>query len=189
MTTSSDETTGTLHPRIAEIIGELEASMAALRETVNALSSEQLNAPANGEEWSVALILEHLTMTEDGMGRMFSKMLHDVEATGARETETSSILGINDEWHIATSDVRIVAPERVRPSLGMSPAESMQRIEASRARLLEVMRRGSGYALSTVSMPHPVFGPFNGYQWALANAQHMQRHIRQIRRAAGLGAS
>lgn len=183
----TDTTTDALHPRIAEIISELDASHAELHALVNSMTAEQLHAPAVGDAWSVAQILEHLSMTEDGMGRMFSKMLHELEASGTKETDTSSVLGLNDEYRIATSDVRIIAPERVRPSLGLTPEESMQRIDASRERLLGAMRRGSGFAFGTVSMPHPIFGPFNGYQWALANAQHARRHVRQMRRVAGVG--
>ncbi len=182
----SDNASDTLHPRIAELLVELDASRAELRAFVNSLSAEQLTAPASGEGWSVAQILEHLALTEDGMGRLFSKIVHDVEASGARETDSSSVLGRNDAWGVVTADVKVTAPDRVCPTGSLSPDESIARLEASRTKLKEVMARASGLALGTASFPHPLFGPFDGYQWGLIVSQHERRHIRQMRRLAEL---
>ncbi len=178
--------TDTLHPRIAELLDALDTSRAELRALVSALSAEQLAAPGRGDEWSIAEVLEHLALTEDGIGRVFSKIAHEVDATGARETDTSSVLGRNDAWGVATADVKVTAPDRVNPTGSMSPEESMERMEASRRKLKEVMARSSGLALGTVSFPHPLFGAFDGYQWGLIVSQHERRHIRQMRRIAGV---
>lgn len=178
-------TTDTLHPRIAELLTALDDSRAELRAFVGSLSAEQLAAPARGDEWSIAQVLEHLALTEDGMGRLFSKLVHDVEATGAREADTSSVLGRNDAWGVITANVKVKAPERVCPTGSLSPDESMARLEASREKLKEVMARSSGLALGTASFPHPLFGAFDGYQWGLIVSQHELRHIRQMRRIVG----
>lgn len=185
----SGNTTDTLHPRIAELLAALDASRAELHTFVGSLTAEQLAAPASGDGWSVAQVLEHLALTEDGMGRLFSKLVHEVEASGARETDTSSVLGRNDAWGVITADVKVSAPERVRPSGSVSPEESIARLEASRAKLKEVMTRASGLALGTASFPHPLFGPFDGYQWGLIVSQHERRHIRQMRRLTGQSGS
>ena len=186
-TETNSSSTGELHPRIAELMGALDASRAELHALVASLPQEALSAPPNDAEWSVAQILEHLSMVEDGAGRLCSKIVREVEASGARETETSSVLGLNDALGISAADVRITAPERVRPTAGLTPEESMSRLEASRRKLKEVLQRASGLPLGAASVPHPIFGPFNGYQWVLTLAQHERRHIRQLRRAAGLG--
>jgi hypothetical protein len=181
-------TSESLHPRIAELMGELDASRAELRALVASLPAETLSAPARENEWTVAAILEHLSMVEDGAGRLFTNIAREVEATGARETETSSVLGLNDAFQIATSPIKVAAPERIQPKAGLPVEESMARLETARARLKESMTRASGLALANASLPHPLFGPINGYQWVLATAQHERRHTRQIRRVAGLEA-
>jgi len=187
--TSNEMSSSPLHSRMAELISELDASRGELRALVASLPPAVLAAPAQGEEWSIAEILEHLTLVEDGAGRLFSKIVREVETSGEREANASSILSANDAFKIATSNVRITAPERVRPTAGLSPDESMARLEASRDKLKSVMTRASGLALESASMPHPIFGPINGYQWALVTAQHERRHIRQIRRMVGIGDS
>lgn len=178
---------GELHPRIAELMEELDAVRGELRVFVGSLSADIRDAPSTGNEWSIAGILEHLFMVENGSGRLFSHIVHQVEDAGARETETSSVLGLNDAYQIATSPVKVAAPEWIQPREGLLVEESMARLEDAREKLKSVMRRASGFALGSATMPHPLFGPFNGYQWLLATAQHERRHLRQMRRVAGLG--
>src|SRR4051812_24865559 len=184
-TSSASSTSDAVHPRIAELLVELDAARAELLALVASLTPEQRNAPAVGDAWSVAQILEHLTMVENGGGRLVSKIVQEVETLGQREESTSSVLGMNDEYQIATSNVRVTAPEWIRPTAGLSPEESMARLAEMREKLKSVLRRASGLALEGAAMPHPLFGPFNGYQWALATAQHERRHTRQIRRLVG----
>ena len=184
---TSTASVDSLHPRIAELFAELDASRSELHALLSALPSELLHAPAVGEQWSVGQILEHLAVVEDGSGRFVSKIIHEVEATGARETDSSSILDVNDRFAIATSNVRIPAPERVLPKEGLAPEASMKRLDEMRDKLKSVLRRASGLALGNATRPHPLFGPCNGYQWVLVTSQHERRHIRQIRRMAGFG--
>jgi hypothetical protein len=184
--TTNDASTDGLHPRIAELMAELDAAREELRALVASLPADVLTMTRGDDNWSIAQILEHLAMVEDGSGRLFSKMLKDAEASGERESDSSSVLSLNDRFRIATSEVRFMAPEHIRPTAGLSPAESMARLDASRERLKVAMRRASGLALGNVSMPHPAFGPFSAYQWLLSTAQHERRHMRQIRRLAGM---
>ena len=176
----------TLHPRIAELLAELDAAREELRALVASLPRDTLTMRTSDDGWTIPQILEHLAIVEDGSGRLFSKMVKEAEASGEREIDGSSILGINDRHLITSSNARIDAPERVRPSENLSIEESMARLDAARARLKDAMRRASGLALGKVAMPHPAFGPFSAYQWLLATAQHERRHMRQIRRIAGI---
>ena len=185
--TPNDASTEGLHPRIAELMAELDASREELRALVASVPPDALVRTTGDDGWSVAQILEHLAMVEDGSGRLFAKMLKTAEASGERENDSSSVLGINDQYGIVTSNVRINAPDFIRPTAGLSPEESMARLDAARERLKQAMRRASGLALGKVSMPHPAFGPFSAYQWLLSTAQHERRHMRQIRRLVGLG--
>jgi hypothetical protein len=58
-----------LHPRLAELRVELERTRTALLETIAAVPADAAaTVPAPGT-WSVAEIVEHLQIVEDGIGR------------------------------------------------------------------------------------------------------------------------
>ena len=70
------------------------------------------------------------------------------------------------------------SPEHAHPTGRWSGAEALQHFVQCReqsTRLL-VSRR-----LRQHAVPHPLFGPWDGYQWLLAAASHGARHTEQIR--------
>ena len=170
-----------VHPRIAEIISELQASERELIDTVSALTPAQRDAPPTSDQWSVAQNVEHLAVVEDGVGRLVSTLIKQIAETGARETDESSLLRSLDKFSIDVANVRIPAPERVQPRESLPVHESLARLAVARARLIDAYTRASGMALGDASAPHPFAGPLNVYQWGLMSAQHTRRHIVQIR--------
>ena len=179
-------TTAAPHPRIAELLDALEASRRELLTVVNALTAEQRDAAPHGDAWSVAQILEHLSIVEDGGGRLISKLMKQAQANGDYEVESSSVLDSLSQFDVVNFDRRIEAPEQVRPKSGLTAAEGLERLQAVRERLVTALIQGSGLALGTVSYPHPLFGPLNGYQWILVISMHERRHAAQIRRQANM---
>ena len=181
-------TTAAPHPRIAELLDALEASRHELLAVVNALPAEQRDAASTGDSWSVSQILEHLSIVEDGGGRLVSKLMKQAQANGDYEVESSSILDSLSQFEVVNFDRRIEAPEQVRPTGGLTAAEGLERLQAVRERLVTALIQGSGLALGTVSYPHPLFGPLNGYQWILVISMHERRHVAQILRQTNVHA-
>ena len=179
-------TTAAPHPRIAELLAELEASRRELLSVVKALPPEIRDAAPNGDAWSVSQILEHLSIVEDGGGRLISKLMKQAQANGDFEVESSSVLDSLKQFDVVNFDRRLEAPEQVRPKGGLSAAEGLERLAAVRERLTTALLHGSGLALGSVSHPHPLFGPLNGYQWILVISIHERRHAAQIRRQTTL---
>jgi len=175
-------TTSAPHPRIAELMTELEDSRAELSRTVSALTPAQRDAEPVGNEWSVAQILEHLCIVEDGGGRLMTKLMRLAQENGAYETDSSSVLHALDKFQLLDLNRRIEAPPQVIPSGTVTVAQAMERLAAIRERLLTAMVQASGLALGTVTHPHPLFGPLDGYQWLLVISFHERRHIAQIHR-------
>ena len=175
-----------LHPRIAEIVDELEKAQRDLVDVIMAIPEQRREAPALSNAWSIAQQLEHLAIVEDGSGRLMSKLIKVVEASGAKETDSASLLHSLDAFQLWKVTRRIEAPESVSPTEGLSAADALARLTASRLRMIAALHRASGLALASVSAPHPVVGPLNVYQWGLFAAQHQRRHITQIREIAGL---
>ena len=173
-------TAETLHPRVAEIIDELESTQREFMAFIDTIPESQLNQPANGR-WSIAQHLEHPALVEDGTGRLISKLIKQIRATGAQEDHDSSVRNSLDSHRIWSLDRRVSAPELVQPREGLTPSESLARQAASRSRVIEVLRAASGLALSTATAPHPYFGQFDVYQWGIMLAHHQRRHAECIR--------
>lgn len=183
-------TTDSLHPRVAEIIDELEKAQREFDEFIAAIPESQRTAPTANGKWSIAQHLEHLAIVEDGAGRLMSKLIKQVRASGALEKDESSVLNTLDQHQIWTLNRRLLAPEVVRPNEGLPPSESLARQTASRLRVIAALESASGLALSTASAPHPYFGQFDVYQWGIMLAHHQRRHAECIREllASGEGA-
>lgn len=165
-----------IHPRIAEVIDVLEKAQQAMVAQLAALSDAHKNAPATEGRWSVAQHVEHLAIVEDGAGRVISKLIKEVRATGAQETETSSLLHSLDRYEVWNVTRRVEAPEGVRPKDGLSTDEALVRLATARARMIDALTNASGLALETATFPHPLVGPLSAYQWGIISAQHQRRH-------------
>ena len=174
-----------VHPRIAEVIEELDAARAELHALVAELPRDA-SATAIEDGWTIPQVLEHLAMVEDGSGRIVAGIVKAVREKGATETSDGSVRDSIAKYAIATDERRVRAPSMLHPTAGLTIEESVARLDTSRARLKAALVAASGLALQEASYPHPLFGPLNGYQWALATAHHERRHLRQIRRLAGL---
>lgn len=178
---STDTKAETLHPRIQEIITALDAAQECMRDTLANIPADIVTRkPADGG-WSIAEVVDHLARIEDGLGRLIGGMLKQLE--GTVDPNTDPIAPTIAQFNVPEPIQKIVAPERVQP-VGQSMEEALAQQVASRTRVIEALRAGSGRDLSAMTFPHPVFGPLTGYQWALLNAQHQLRHCVQIRAVA-----
>lgn len=174
------------HARIAELIDALEQAHREMMDVVTVIPPETREAPARDGAWSIAQHIEHLTLVEDSSGRLISRLIKQVVEADARESDDSSVLGSLDQFHLWTTTTPFNAPEIVQPREGLSSADALARLLTARQRTIAALQKASGLALGTVSFPHPVIGPIDGYQWALMIAQHQRRHTEHIRRLSGL---
>jgi hypothetical protein len=113
---------------------------------------------------------------------LFAKALADGVPV---DTGTTSVLHSLDTIRVTdrTEGHRIVAPERLRPAPEAKLAPSWESLQQVRERTHRAVATIDGRDIGTVSAPHPVFGPINGYQWVLFIGQHEERHLEQLREA------
>jgi hypothetical protein len=175
-----------LHPRYAEIVDYMARERAELDTYVGSLPDAVCCVRPGADSWSVADTLEHLAMLENSVGRLVSNLVKQAVEQGAvQDAQTGSLMGILDQWKPVEMRVKLVAPDRVRPTGEQPVAVSLASLATSRARLLQMMRDANGLDLTRVGAPHPYFGQIDGYQWLLLIAQHELRHLAQMKRAVG----
>lgn len=168
-----------LHPRIHEVISALTAAQQETDAFCATIPAEQADRRL-GDGWTVAQIVEHMAIVEGGAGRIVSNIAKQV--ADVAETSDEPVGPTLSRYHVADPSYRKVpAPETVHPVHGATIAESLERMRASRARLIAALEAASGTALGHATFPHPMFGPLDGYQWGLLAAQHQLRHVAQLR--------
>jgi len=171
--------TAPLHPRLAELHAELDRTRDALLAAVARVPAEAAALRAEADRWSVAEVVEHLRIVEDGVGRLLGKLGKQAEALGP-ETSSASVLSSLDRYGLSSPKRRIVAPNGVEPTGRATLAESLAGLAESRRKLLELVHRVSGRALDELAAPHPLLGRLSFYQWLLFLAQHEERHAIQV---------
>lgn len=167
----------------SSVLATIRTTLAVDRERLRAAvervpASDRQLRPAP-QRWSVAEVLEHLSLVEGRVAALFGLLLADAprfeDAAGLVATDL-------DRTGLRDRDRRITAPDSIQPSGTVSAAEAMAALEQSRKQLLALLDtvEAERVDLSKVSRPHPVLGPLDGYQWIQAVGGHEERHTMQI---------
>jgi DinB superfamily len=149
---------------------------------VEGLDERQWSFRSADGAWSVAEIVEHLSIIEGNMVRLVGKLLGKVESD---TTDASAPLPMSpftlDEYAEQVSTVKLEAPEAIRPT-GVPLGDSLARLTETRAALNDLRPRVEACDGTRAHYPHPYFGPLDLYQWLAFIGMHEQRHLGQIER-------
>jgi hypothetical protein len=167
---------------IAEIYAANDDVHGDLKSLVSTISEEAARTPIDGEKWTIAQIVEHIAMVDDGGARICSKLLGKLEVAAAASVAGSVTVSDNFLKHYSTiNEVKLVAPDRVQPSGTISIAQSIAQMDENRARLGELQPRFEA-SNSDATFPHPYFGELSAIEWLILVGGHKQRHANQIRK-------
>lgn len=170
---------------ISEIYEANDKIREKLRETVSNLSDEEADFLPEGAKWTVRHIVEHVSMVEGGMTRVFAKILREAEKAGAKAAGEAKI---SDEFLQKLAwgrEQKFEAPERVHPSGQLSIGESLAKLDENRRRLEELRPLFESVECSEFKFPHPAFGPLTAHEWLALLGGHEARHLKQIREILG----
>jgi len=171
-----------MHPRTEEVLNCLDAQRKELRAAIDSVPLDARNTAPAANQWSVAQVLDHLTIVDRRVAAGVGKWIADARATGlGEETEMTSVLGTIPAERITDRSRKVEAPEEIRPRTDVDAETVWAELEQARAKLRAAFLTGDGFALGQVVQTHPVLGPINVYQWMLFCAGHEGRHTLQIR--------
>jgi hypothetical protein len=171
-----------VHPRTTELLRHLDLQHERLRNAVERIPREQREKKPNPERWSVAEVIEHLSIVETRIGRVFDVKLAEARSAGAvhEERDTSPVVGTIDMDRVLDRSRRITAAEAVLPSGKLDAEAAWSALERARTGLRDAVRGADGLALGAIVQPHPVLGPINLYQWIAFVGAHEARHAAQV---------
>lgn len=171
-----------MHPRTEELLRHLDTQHERLRKAVESVPRERRERKPNPERWSVAEVIEHLSIVERRIERVFSAKLAEARASGSVgvERDQSPVVGTIDMDRVVDRTRRITAAEAALPSGKLDAEAAWSVLEAARNTLCDAVRGSDGLALGEIVQPHPVLGPINLYQWIAFVGGHEARHAAQI---------
>ena len=165
---------------VAEIYDDIDATRARLLQSVEGLSADEQNFRPTPEKWSVAEVVEHLSIVERRVARLLAKLLEKAEAEAGAGAAPGPFAPVSiAEFVEASRAQKLEAPENVRPA-GVPLADSLDGLRASRAALHALRPRVERADCAGAVFPHPAWGPLNLYQWLLFVGAHEARHLAQI---------
>lgn len=172
-----------LHPRIRELIDYLVEHRRKLHEALASVPAELREVKPGEGAWSVAGVMEHVSLIEQRIAMLVGKHAEIARASGVGpDPDTSSVVAsyVNPA-QVLDRTVKLVAPEVVQPTGQLDAATGTQALDQAHEALVSSLREANGVSLENSMQTHPVLGPLNIYHWIVATALHGDRHAAQIR--------
>jgi uncharacterized damage-inducible protein DinB len=170
-----------IYHTIADILSANEQAQARFIAAVSNLTEAQANFRPDENQWTIAEIVEHISIVNDGFLRLTHKLLKEAE-TQARQPQADLNLGHTSLDENGAQRGSFQAPDRVQPKGGVSLEDSLAKMSVSLAGFAEVKSRLEAVDLSEQMFPHPALGSLNAYQWMVLLGEHEDRHRGQIER-------
>ena len=170
-----------IYHAIADIMAANERAQARFNAAVSTLSESQADFRPDENQWTIAEIVEHVSIVNDGFLRLTHKLLKEAESKpGPPKADLN--LGHTSLDENGQQQGPFQAPERVRPRGDARIEDSLAKMRASLDGLAEIRSRLEAVDLSEQMFPHPFLGPINAYQWMVLLGEHEDRHLSQIER-------
>jgi uncharacterized damage-inducible protein DinB len=171
-----------MHPRTQEILSYLDANQTALEHAVNEIPEAMRQLRAEPDSWSVAEIIEHLTIVERRIRKTISDKLDVERAAGlGAETDTSPVIPTFDVSAFIDRSQRITARDELLPTANLDADAAWSALAEQRRMTRDMITAADGLALGLVTIPHARLGLLNVYQWLVFLGAHEARHTAQVR--------
>jgi hypothetical protein len=161
------------------VLDYLEQTKAEILTSTASFSEAQWRFKPSPEQWNAAECVEHIAVVEQSLLRTLQRL---AAGPPGSEEALASTRG-KDEIILRAVPRRggkAQAPEPARPSNRWPDTAALLASFAEIRDQTILYVRSTDHSLRSVSHPHIVFGPLDGYQWLLFLAAHSERHLRQL---------
>lgn len=175
-----------MHPFVADVFATLDRARDELSAAVAAVPAHLRGQRPAADRWSVAEILEHLSLVEKRFAGVVATAIAKAREAGlGPETGARAPFPEKVAKPLLDRTERRPAPDAVQPSGTLDAAAAWTAFEHSRALLRATVTDADRLALSEVVQAHHHWGPLDVYHWVELAAGHQRRHAEQIREVAG----
>jgi len=153
----------------------LSQTRSDLLNATKGLSDAQWKFKSSPGRWSVAEIVEHITVTEQFINQGIFGEFDKGAPPATRDAKSVDSMILT---RMPDRSVKAKAPEPLVPSGRWTPQVTMENFAAVRTQTAKFLQDRTDLRAHVVS--HPAFGPLDGYEWVLAIAAHAERHLKQL---------
>jgi uncharacterized damage-inducible protein DinB len=150
------------------------------RELVASLTDEQTAALPDGEKWTIAEIIEHMAIVQEGITRISAKLLTKAQAAGKSSDGAARLSETFAAKAAEARTLKFEAPEQVRPTGNQSIEESLRKMDAACDELEKLRPLFESVECSDYKFPHPFFGDLTAHEWLALVGGHEAKHLQQI---------
>jgi len=174
-----------MHARIRELLRYLDDTGADLRAAVDAVPPPLRSRKPAADRWSVAEVLEHLSLVEQRIANMAAAQIQAGRTGGlGPDTNTVGTLESFDAHRVVDRSRRLIAAEATLPHQGLDEPAAWAALVEARDAVRTAILGGDGLNLGELVIPHSVMGHMNLYHWVAFIGAHELRHAAQIREIA-----
>ena len=165
----------------------LQSALESVETTVGPLSTDRIGCPVAGR-WSIAEIVEHLTLAYTLNAAAFEKALE----SGTLKIRPASVAQRVARFMVVELGLfpRVASPEMTRPRgtvtadrSVVAAREALVQLDATMDRIVE------RFGERTPSANHPYFAGMGVYHWRKFHWRHTLHHMRQVRQRCAMIAS
>jgi len=150
------------------------------KQLVANLSDEQKAFLPDGEKWTIAHIIEHIAIVQDGMSKISAKLLNGAQSAGKTSDGAARFSENFAKKAAEAQQLKFEAPDRVRPTGNQSIEESLAKMDETRRVLEDLRPLFESVECSDFKFPHPFMGDLTATEWLALIGGHEARHLRQI---------
>ena len=174
-----------MHPHVTDVFTRLDQARATLSAAVDAVPAHLRGQRPGADRWSVAEVLEHLSLVEKRFAGVVATAIAKARDAGlGAETGARAPFPEKVSRRMRDRTERRPAPDAVQPSGSVDADTAWSACEHSRQLLRATITDADGLALSQVVQDHHLWGPLDMYHWVELAADHQRRHADQIREVA-----
>lgn len=164
----------------AELAAAYEQNQKALHELVHGLSEAQWNYKPAPDRWSIAEIVEHITVNEQFVNELVHGGLVDME-TSPEATATAEAIESQVSASLRDRSQKFQAPDFVQPTGRWAGGEEvMGAFDRARGGMIHFLGMAD-WDLRSKGAMHPVLQrEVDAQTWAVIVVEHCKRHMEQI---------
>ena len=140
----------------------------------------------DGEKWTIANVVEHVSIVESNMIRICSKLLRKAETENMLSQGGISTSDNFKEKAIEIATLKLEAPEFVQPTCEATLEQSMDRFAENKEKLNELRPQFEKFDSNGHRFPHPFLGELSAGEWLTLIGGHKLRHLKQIQRLSAI---